>query len=361
MLSVGVIGAGRRFERVYAPLIRELPDLRLVALCGRNRERTTTVARHHDATAVASVAALLDIREVGLVIACVHWRENAAVYAEIAQSDKPALLETPLGETFAEASEVADALAHRSAPTTIAEQYPHRPVEIVKQQLIAAGAFGEVFHAFNDGAGHEYHGASLIRAYLGRERRLMRVAAFRRDVPLAPHRFHHNVFFDGERIEHALLEFDGDRTATHHWSWLAYESPIRARRIAGFHGTLGASWGEECIAFQSMEDDAVPLRLERRTRVVEGVEVPYEVAALRGTERLAAWRNPFPDVALHEELLATATLLRSAADSAEDPGLPSAYPPDQALEDHRVAAAITCAAESRKPAFSPTSDCSRAT
>jgi len=345
VLGVGIIGLGRRFHHIYAPLVGVLPTLRLAAVCGRNPERARALALQHGTIATTSVDELLGHKEVDLVIACVEWRENARVYREIAACDKPALIETPLATNFADACEVAEALARRPAATTVAEQYPHRPVERLKQQLIADGVFGRVFHAFNDGIAHEYHGASLIRSYLGRERRLVRVAALEREVPLTPHRLHRNVFFPGERLQHAILEFDGDCSATHHWSWLAYESPIRARRAAGFLGTLGASWGEECVAFHSMDDEPVALRLERRSRVVDGLEVPHEIIAFRGREPLAAWRNPFPNLPFHEELLATGSLLNSAIETARVADARSVYPPDEALEDHRVAAAISAAAK----------------
>lgn len=343
MLGVGIIGVGRRFRHVYAPLVETLPDLRLVAVSGRDSQRAAEVAGEH-AVAALSVEALLEREDVGLVIACVEWRANAGVYGAIACSDKPALVETPLGATLAEAESTARALEGRKVATTVAEQYPHRPVEALKRQLIEAGVFGPVFHAFNDGVGHEYHGASLIRSFLGRGRRLLRASAIEREVPIAPHRLHRNVFLNGERHQHALLEFEGNCTATHHWSWLNYESPIRARRAAGFHGVLGAGWGEECVTFGSMEDEPVSLRLQRRTRVVEGVEVLHELVALRGAEALLTWHNPFPGLPLHEELLAVATLLGSAIETAADPHAKSIYPPHEALADQRVAAAISTAA-----------------
>jgi hypothetical protein len=97
------------------------------------------------------------------------------------------------------------------------------------------------------------------------------------------------------------------------------------------------------VAFVDEKQAAKAIRVERRTRVVEGVEVLYELVAFHGDHVLARWQNPFSDLVLNEEQVVAAGLLCGLVDQVRGEGA-AAYPPDQALEDHRIVEAIHRAA-----------------
>lgn len=340
-VSVAVIGTGTRCLNVYAPLLMMLPRVRLAGVCGLRPDRTTAVAARLNTTAYCGLDHLLDDPTVQAVVACVRWSENPEVYRRLAGWDRPLLLETPLSADPAEAGTVASVLYARGVYTDVAEQYHRRPVEMLKRELIGRGVFGSVPYAFVDGVGHEYHGISLLRSYLGWPSRPRRVLALQRDLPLVDHVSHRNVFFDGERIQHALLEFDNDTTAAYHWSWLNYESPIRARRLAGFTGTQGAAWGEEMVGIGDPErPQATQYRLERRTRVVDGVEVPGEIAVLTGDTCITKWHNPYPHLLLDEDRLTAAAFLDNLALAVREPETEPLYPVEQAAADHAAVEAM---------------------
>jgi predicted dehydrogenase len=288
---------------------------------------------------------MLEDRDIELLVVCVDWRSNAEIYLSISRCAIPALLETPLAPHFEEAAVVAQALERRGGPTEIAEQYFRRPIEVLKRQLVANEIFGRVFYAFNEGVGHEYHGISLIRSYLGFNQKLRRVSAVQRDVPCFPHKSHRDIFFPGERIQHALLEFESGDLAAYHWSWLSYASPVRFRRVAGFHATLGAACGEEMVAFENKDDDAIPIAVHRRARVVDGVEILHDLVALQRDRVVARWSNPVPGILLNEEQIVAASLILSLVEVVRGNAAPT-YPPSVALEDLRIVDAISSAAAS---------------
>ena len=342
-MRVGIVGTGRRCRLFHLPAAQAL-GLEVRGVCGRDREKAERLAARHGAIAYGSVGELLDDDRVDLVIVCVTWSENAGVYRLIAQSDKPALLETPLGHTIASALEVGTALAGRSAPTVIAEQYHLRPVEVLKRRLIDEGLFGKVSYAFSDGIGHEYHGISLIRSYIGFDQRLARVAAMQQRAQAEPHALNHQRLYPWEQTCHALLRFESGDQATYHWTWLAYDSPIRPHRAGGFHGSRGWARGEECVILDEPGGLGQHVRIERRTRSVDGVEVPYEHVALLGTRFLAKWTNPHPDLVLGEEHAVGAMLVANLVAAVRGEAEPL-YTPDMALEDHRMVAAMRKAVE----------------
>jgi predicted dehydrogenase len=342
-MKVVLIGLGRRCQNVYLPAVRAL-ELELHGVCGRTLERTREKAAAWGVRAYESLDQVLEDPAVDLLVVAVPWNQNTTVYQRIAESSKPALLETPLAPRFSDAAAIAARLSARAVPTAIGEQYHQRPIEILKQRLIAEGVFGEITYAFTDGVGHETHAISIIRSYLGREQRLDRVAAMQQRAPVASHALNRQRLYPWEQSQHALLMFRSRAQAMYHWSWLAYDSPLRPHRIAGFHGSLGGAWGEECIRLEDPEAPPQHLRIERRSRSVDGVDVPYEYVAFSGTRFLAKWSNPYPNLVLSEELIVAASLLGNlvAAIRGEDAPL---YSPSMALEDHRIVAAIRRAIE----------------
>ena len=97
------------------------------------------------------------------------------------------LLETPIASELSEADAIIDAARQRGLKIEVAEQFHRRPLEQIKLKLIASGLFGRVYTAFNDFAGHGYHGVSVMRSYLGFGARPVRVTGTVRTYPLMAH------------------------------------------------------------------------------------------------------------------------------------------------------------------------------
>jgi len=345
-MRVAILGTGQRCTDVYVPIIRVLPDVTLAGVCGRDQDKASQLAARLGTRAYPTSDDLLGDDSVDLVISCVSWTENASTYQNLATSNKPALIETPMGHDYPSAMAAVRELGRRAAPTVVAEQYHLRPLEVLKRNLIAAGRFGDVFSAFVDGVGHDYHGISLLRSYIGYEDRVARVAAMRAEAPLFDHPSHRNVFFGREVVQHALLAFESGKHGTYHWSWLSYESPIRPKRIAGFYGTKGSCWGNECVAFLDERGPASQVHFERRTKVISGLETLIQILAFNDQGLLIGqWTNPVPDLPLSEELLTSTTLLLNAISCCQGLANPL-YTPAMAGEDHRVVHAIENAAAS---------------
>ncbi|MGH3898971.1 MAG: Gfo/Idh/MocA family protein [Pseudonocardiaceae bacterium] len=343
-IGVAIIGTGTRFRTVYGPLVEMLPGIRLTGVCGRDPARA---AAYHD------VAALLEDPSVHALVACVSWSQNPDLYRLLGAWDRPMLLETPLAADPEAAAGVAEILLCRTGYTDVAEQYHQRPVELLKRDLIRRGVFGDIRYAFTDGVGHEYHGISLLRSYLDWPAAPRRVLAMQRDLPLVDHVTHRGVFFDGERVQHALVEFDNDTIAAYHWSWLNYESPIRARRVAGFTGTHGAAWGEELVALAGPDNPHTRhYRVQRRTRVIDGIEVPAEIAVLADDACITKWHNPYPLLPLDEDRITVAAFLTNLADAVHDPATAPLYPVAQATADHATVHALYRAASCESGSWS---------
>lgn len=335
-MRIAIIGTGSRAQTLYIPLIQQLPSVILRGICGANYSKTKMLAKQLNVIGYKSVEEVLNDKEIEGIIACVYWTKNAALYQKIAESSVPLLLETPLGHDASSVEKTYHTLCKRKEYTDIAEQYHMRPIEVIKRELIKQGVFGDIIYAFNDGVGHEYHGVSLIRSYLGFEQELKRVHTLQRDIPLYDHTMHTGVFFDSERVLHSNLEFKSGAIASFHWSWLNYSSPIRVRRISGFHGVKGASWGEECVAFINKKSPVKSIKIERRTLVVRGIEVLFEILAYLEGVLVAKWSNPYPEIILNEDQMVAAAFVDRLVSRLKNP----IYPPILAYQDHKIVDAI---------------------
>jgi predicted dehydrogenase len=150
-------------------------------------------------------------------------------------------LETPIAHKLSEADAIIAAAAQRGLKIEVAEQFHRRPLEQIKLKLIESGLFGRVHTAFNDFAGHGYHGVSVMRSYLGFDARPMRVTGAVREYPLEAYysRLAGNYVSRDETQEHGIIEFDDGRLGIFHWTNVGYDSPLRWWRSSRFLAEKG--------------------------------------------------------------------------------------------------------------------------
>lgn len=335
-MKVVVVGNGLRARNLYIPVIQKLKKIKLHGICGKNFAKAKEFAKKYKIIAYRNITQIINDKEVDAIIVCVDWISNSIVYKKLSATNIPLLLETPLGHNFTSVQEVFESLSGRSSYVGIAEQYHLRPTEIVKRQLIQLGVFGDVFYAYNINVGHEYHGISIIRSYLGMKERVKKVLAYQQDFPYYKNLAHKSVFFNGERLQNALIEFESGKAALYSWSWLAYNSPIRNLRYSGFYGTKGISIGNEMSYFRSKKSLAYEIKLERRTRVIEGIEVLYELIASANDSILCRWKNPFAEIILHDEEIPIAMFINNLFESTINSNTQPLYSLEDAFNDHQI-------------------------
>lgn len=334
MQKIVIIGNGTRAHKLYIPLIKKLPFFKLWGICGANYTKTTQISKDFNVKAYVDIDEVLSDPEVDAVISCVNWTKNSDVYQKIAVSDKASLLETPLGHDSASIKKSYELLRKKKSYLDICEQYHMRPIEILKRQLIEAGIFGKIIHTFCIGVGHEYHGASLLRSYLGFHDKVRNVLSIQKDMPYFEHISHKNIFFPGERIQNAIFEFESGALGIFHWSWLNYFSAVRGERSSGFYGTKGSAMGENCMVFINYTEPPKPIEFRRYTRVVEGIEVLQEITACLDKKIVARWVNPLTDIILNEDEIAACYFLINLNKAKNNNKIKPIYSVDQAYEDH---------------------------
>jgi predicted dehydrogenase len=121
MLRVGIIGLGAHGRRYAKHVVADVPDMRLVAVCRRDRVEGERVAREAGARYVADAAELVTAPDVDAVILVTPPASHLAVARAALEAGKPAVLEKPLTQTLAEARELARIVERTGVPLLLAQ------------------------------------------------------------------------------------------------------------------------------------------------------------------------------------------------------------------------------------------------
>ena len=249
-VNVGFVGTGGN-SRSHATGLAGVPQANIVAAADVNEEAVRAFAA---ANAVAQVATdyrvVLDSPAVHAIIISIPHSLHAEVAIAAAQAGKHVLCEKPLGVSVAECDAIIAAC--RSAGVNLMVGHTHRFIgeHLRAQELLQAGAIGEVLHIHDSitsanrhkdmgwrgdkalaGGGvfmdNGVHSADRLRWWLGAE-----VTAITARVG------HYGARTEGEDHGVAHLEFANGASATMEISLLA--PPVMGRCRADVTGTAGA-------------------------------------------------------------------------------------------------------------------------
>jgi predicted dehydrogenase len=352
-LRVALIGTGVRGYKIYHPLLQALPGLvELVGVWGRSSESARRLGEACNVPWFTSMNQLARQVSPEIGIVCVNYWANGQVGLQAVEAGLHVLLETPIAHELGEADAIIFAAEQRGLKVEVAEQFHRRPLEQIKLKLIASGLFGQVYAAFNDFAGHGYHGVSVLRSYLGLDAQPRQVTGFTGEYRLAPHwaRLSDSNSARQETQEHGLIEFNDGRIGIFHWTDVGYDSPLRWWRSSRFLAErgMGITVGvglqtQEWLSLLAPGGEAPQfITLERRWERVDGGALTALIAHTGDPELpIVRWDNPFlqPEPGRtpqwHDDEIAVAGCLLSLVNAIREGGEPS-YGARQARLDQEM-------------------------
>ena len=356
-LRLAIIGTAQRSEYLYGPLVKALPELvELVAVWGRSEGSARALGQALQAPWYTDLERLVRETAPEIGIVSVAYSANGEVGLMAVEAGLHVLLETPIAHDLSEADAIIDAAERRGLKIEVAEQFHRRPLEQIKLALLKSGLFGRVHTAFNDFAGHGYHGISVMRSYLGFDARPVQVTGAVRDYPLAAH-WSRLADTRGERTEtqeHGLIDFADGQLGVFHWTNVGYDSALRWWRSSRFLAErgMGISVGvnlevEERLSLLAPRSEAPQfIMVERRLERVDGGALIAMVAHTGNPELpIVTWENPLHAVhpghgiQWHDDEIGVAGCLLSLVEAVRNGGEPS-YGPYQARLDQELILAI---------------------
>jgi predicted dehydrogenase len=360
-LRVAIIGTAKRSDYLYGPLLRALPeDVQLVAVWGRSAESARQLGQSLEAPAYTDMDKLMRETAPEIGIVSVGYHANGEVGLMALQAGLHVLLETPIAHKLSEADAIIAAARERGLKIEIAEQFHRRPLEQIKRKLIVSGLFGRVHTAFNDFAGHGYHGVSVLRSYLGFDAKPIQVTGAVRQYDLAPHwsRLAETRGPRTETQEHGLIEFEGGQIGIFHWTNVGYDSALRWWRSSRFLAekgmgiTIGVGLDvEERLSLLSPGGEAPRfVTIERRWERVDGGALVALVAHTGDPDLpIVQWDNPFRPAVQghgaqwHDDEIGVAGCLLSLIEAVRD-GTEPTYGPHQGRLDQELILALRMSA-----------------
>jgi predicted dehydrogenase len=335
-LRVAIIGTAKRSEYLYGSLIKALPeDVELVSVWGRSVDSVERLGKSLGVPAYTSLDKLVRETTPQIGVVSVNYHANGEVGRMTVEAGLHVLLETPIAHKLSEADAIIAAAQARGLKIEIAEQFHRRPLEQIKLKLIQSGLFGRVHTAFNDFAGHGYHGVSVPRSYLGFNAKPIQVTGTVRQYGLAPHwsRLAGTRSARTEIQEHGMIEFEGGQIGIFHWTDVGYDSALRWWRSSRFLAErgMGITVGvgldvEERLSLLSPGGEAPRfITLERRWERVDGGALVSLVAHTGDPDLpIVQWDNPFRPVVQgrgvqwHDDEIGVAGCLLSLVDAVRN-------------------------------------------
>ena len=188
-LRLAIIGTAKRSSYLYGPLIQALPqEVKLVSVWGRSPESARRLGESLGVPWYTDLDRLVreTAPEIGHRLRQLQRQRPGRPDGGGARA-ATCCWKRPSPTSWARPTASSPPPAQRGLKIEVAEQFHRRPLEQIKLKLIASGLFGRVYTAFNDFAGHGYHGVSVMRSYLGFDARPLQVTGSVQNNALAPH------------------------------------------------------------------------------------------------------------------------------------------------------------------------------
>ncbi len=353
---IAIIGTAARSDYLYGPLVHALPDVELVAVWGRSVDSARQLGDSLHVPWYTDLDRLIRETAPEIGIVSVAYGANGTVGLLAVEHGLHVLLETPIAHRLDEADEIIAAAQRTGRKIEVAEQFHRRPLEQLKLKLLASGLFGRVHTAFNDFAGHGYHGVSVLRSYLGFDAQPVQVTGAVRSYPLAAHwsRLANTTGPRKEEQEHGIIEFADGQLGIFHWTNVGYDSALRWWRSSRFLAErgMGITVGFHLDVMEQLSlltpGGQAPrfLTIERRWERNDGGALVALVAHTGDPDvPLVQWENPFRPlikghgVQWHDDEIAVASCIMSLVDAVRTGTEPS-YGAVQARLDQELILAI---------------------
>ena len=356
-LRVAIVGTSARSDYLYGPLLKAMPEhVTLVAVWGRSVESARKLGESLAVPWYTDLDKLVRETAPQIGIVSVAYGANGEVGLAAVEAGLHVLLETPIAHKLREADAIIAAAGARGLKIEVAEQFHRRPLEQIKLKLIASGLFGRVHTAFNDFAGHGYHGVSVMRSYLGFDAKPVQVTGAVRTYDLGAHwsRLAGTTGPRRETQEHGIIAFEGGQVGLFHWTDVGYDSALRWWRSSRFLAekgmgiTVGAGLNvQEWLTLLAPGGEAPRfITLERRWERVDGGALVGMIAHTGDPDQpIVAWENPFRPAQQghgpqwHDDEIGVAGCILSLVEAVRTGGEPT-YGAQQARLDQEIILAI---------------------
>jgi predicted dehydrogenase len=151
-IRIGIIGVGQ-IGRQHLASYQDIPDARVVALCGRNAAELQRVAEEAGIPArETDFRALLARKEIDAVDVCLHNNLHMPVTVAALEAGKHVYCEKPMAGSLRDAQTMLDTARKTGRKLSIQLSTLYAPETKAARALIQDGRLGRIYHARSMGA-----------------------------------------------------------------------------------------------------------------------------------------------------------------------------------------------------------------
>ena len=241
-----IIGSGWR-SLYYVRIAKAMPDiLRLDAMYCRTQEKADKMAEEFSIHTITSIEecvgykpdfAVVAVNKTSICDVSIEWMDRGITVL----SETPAALDMDSLKKLYRYHMSDDKTDKKQV---VAEQYREYPYNKARINLVNSGVLGDI-SCLNISIAHEYHGFSLIRAYLGiKPDENYTVSGKIYEFPTTQTLTRYDKFTDGRTAPKkrcvAVFEFESGKVAWYDFDSEQYRSPIRKNmiKVQGVRGEL---------------------------------------------------------------------------------------------------------------------------
>jgi predicted dehydrogenase len=147
-LRVGLVGVGGAAQVNHIPALKKIPDVELVALCDRDREKVGRVAQKFQVPlATNRLDELLEDESIDAIDICTPNFLHAPMATAALEAGKHVLCERPLARSAEEARQMVKAARKSDRVLMCAVQHRFRPDAQLLRTFVEKGDLGQIFYA----------------------------------------------------------------------------------------------------------------------------------------------------------------------------------------------------------------------
>jgi len=307
-IRYAVAGTGWR-AMFYVRAAKKLPErFELTGVLCRTREKAEAFEKEHGVRAFWSLEALLETRPM-FVVSCVNKAGMADMVLRLLENGMPTLSETPLAIDMDKLRAVRETQERTGTPLEMAEQYFLYPSHAARIAVAKSGVLGEITSCWLSMM-HDYHGVSMLRAYLGEESGAVSMRARKVVSPIVVTGGRGGYITDGETGDElrtfAQIDFGGGRLGLYDFSGTQYHSAIRSNHLR-ILGTRGEIFDDEVLFLREGSRPAKARFVTHRdeiTGTIRGIDFDGK----------RVYENPFRcDVPMDEDEIAVCCVMQRFA------------------------------------------------
>lgn len=145
--GVGIIGLGRIYLRHLDDSIKQIPELKLVAICDTNKNLVEKTAKHEKVTAYTNYLDLIKDQAVDIVAVCTPNGLHVPMGMAAAAHNKHCVMEKPIALNYQSGKKLIDAFKKSRGVLFPVFQVRFNPAVRILEQYVKRGTLGKILTA----------------------------------------------------------------------------------------------------------------------------------------------------------------------------------------------------------------------